>query len=46
VGSFKARDHERSTDYVSGRIFMSYRREETSYAAGWLFDRLSGHFGR
>jgi hypothetical protein len=25
---------------------MSYRREETSYAAGWLFDRLSGHFGR
>jgi WD40 repeat protein len=31
---------------VPGRIFMSYRREETAYSAGWLFDRLVGHFGR
>lgn len=30
---------------VSGRIFVSYRREETAYAAGWLFDRLAEHFG-
>jgi hypothetical protein len=30
---------------VSGRIFLSYRREETAYAAGWLFNRLAGHFG-
>jgi hypothetical protein len=29
-----------------GRIFISYRREETSYPAGWLFDRLADHFGR
>src|SRR3712207_4985638 len=29
----------------SGRIFISYRREETAYPAGWLFDRLIAHFG-
>jgi hypothetical protein len=28
-----------------GRIFISYRREETAYPAGWLFDRLADHFG-
>jgi hypothetical protein len=28
-----------------GRIFISYRREETAYPAGWLFDRLTDHFG-
>ena len=27
-----------------GRIFISYRREETAYPAGWLFDRLAEHF--
>ena len=27
-----------------GRIFISYRREDTAYPAGWLFDRLSEHF--
>jgi hypothetical protein len=27
------------------RIFISYRREETAYAAGWLFDRLADEFG-
>jgi len=30
---------------ASGRIFISYRREETAYPAGWLFDRLSDRFG-
>jgi hypothetical protein len=30
---------------TSGRIFISYRREETAYPAGWLYDRLVGHFG-
>jgi TIR domain len=30
----------------SGRIFISYRREESAYPAGWLFDRLVQHFGR
>ena len=28
-----------------GRIFISYRREETAYPAGWLFDRLGDRFG-
>lgn len=28
-----------------GRIFVNYRREDTAYAAGWLFDRLSDRFG-
>jgi tetratricopeptide (TPR) repeat protein len=27
-------------------VFISYRREETAYAAGWLFDRLVDRFGR
>jgi len=30
---------------TSGRIFVSYRREETAYPAGWLFDRLADRFG-
>ena len=29
-----------------GRIFISYRREETAYPAGWLFDRLADQFGQ
>jgi TIR domain len=28
-----------------GRIFISYRREETAYPAGWLFDRLVDQYG-
>jgi TIR domain-containing protein len=28
-----------------GRIFISYRREETAYPAGWLFAQLAGHYG-
>ena len=28
-----------------GRIFVSYRREDTDFAAAWLFDRLVEHFG-
>ncbi|MFN0283435.1 MAG: toll/interleukin-1 receptor domain-containing protein [Kineosporiaceae bacterium] len=28
-----------------GRIFISYRREDTAYPAGWLFDRLTEHYG-
>jgi hypothetical protein len=27
------------------RIFISYRREETAYPAGWLFDRLEARYG-
>src|SRR5215213_4424199 len=39
---------ERSTSsaMASGRIFMSYRREETAYASGWLYDRLAERYGR
>jgi hypothetical protein len=29
----------------TGRIFISYRREETAYAAGWLYDRLADRYG-
>jgi|SRR5579875_628483 len=29
----------------SGRIFISYRRADAAYPAGWLFDRLAQHFG-
>jgi hypothetical protein len=28
-----------------GRIFISYRREDTAFPAAWLFDRLVAHFG-
>jgi len=34
-----------SSPAVSGRIFISYRREETAYPAGWLYDRLADRFG-
>ena len=26
-------------------IFISYRREDAAYPAGWLFERLASHFG-
>ena len=35
-----------STSGVSARIFISYRREDTAYPAGWLFDRLASRYGR
>ena len=28
----------------AGRVFISYRRDETAYPAGWLYDRLAEHF--
>jgi TIR domain len=28
-----------------GRIFISYRRDETAYPAGWLYDRLADRYG-
>jgi TIR domain-containing protein len=34
------------TPASSGGIFVSYRREDTAYPAGWLFDRLADRFGR
>src|SRR4051794_20347520 len=29
----------------AARIFISYRRQEANYLAGWLHDRLADHFG-
>jgi hypothetical protein len=34
------------SDDPLGRIFISYRRQETAYAAGWLYDRLAGRYGK
>jgi hypothetical protein len=31
---------------VAGRIFISYRRADTANQAGWLAERLAGHYGR
>jgi hypothetical protein len=33
------------SDRASGAIFISYRREDTAYPAGWLFDRLADTYG-
>ena len=30
---------------VQGRIFISYRRDDSAYPAGWLYDRLAERFG-
>src|SRR3954465_8175036 len=30
---------------AASRIFISYRRDDSAYAAGWLFDRLVDEFG-
>jgi fused signal recognition particle receptor len=35
-----------STGNVPGRIFMSYRRDDTDFPAAWLYIRLASHFGR
>ena len=35
-----------SSPAAAGRIFISYRREETAYPAGWLCDRLIEHLGQ
>jgi len=29
----------------TGRVFISYRREETAYPAGWMYDRLADQYG-
>ena len=31
---------------AQGRIFISYRRNDSAYPAGWLFDRLAERFGK
>src|ERR1700727_1273747 len=30
---------------ASGRIFVNYRRGDTAYAAGWLYEPLAERFG-
>ena len=30
---------------LAERIFISYRREDSAYPAGWLYERLAQHFG-
>jgi hypothetical protein len=45
VGKFEASAMPESPAESTGRIFISYRRDETAYPAGWLFDRLAQHFG-
>jgi WD40 repeat protein len=34
-----------ATPLHASRVFVSYRREDAAYPAGWLFDRLVDHFG-
>jgi hypothetical protein len=44
-------DAETPTDLIAGtgapggRVFISYRREDAGYPAGWLFDQLAAHLG-
>jgi len=35
-----------SSRALPDRIFVSYRREDAAYPAGWLFDRLADRFGK
>lgn len=35
----------RASEQSGNRIFISYRREDGAYPAGWLFDRLVDQFG-
>ena len=34
-----------SSSEHNGRIFISYRRQDSAYPAGWLYDRLAERFG-
>jgi hypothetical protein len=34
-----------STSAGRGRIFISYRRDDSAFPAGWLYDRLCAHLG-
>jgi hypothetical protein len=39
-------DSAGSRPVAPGRIFISYRRAESGYPTGWLYERLANHFGR
>jgi ABC-type amino acid transport substrate-binding protein len=34
-----------STPAAPGRIFINYRRDDTDFPAGWLYERLASRFG-
>ena len=34
-----------STSAGPGRVFISYRRDDSGFPAGWLYDRLRAHLG-
>jgi hypothetical protein len=34
-----------STSVGPGRVFISYRRDDSAFPAGWLYDRLCAHLG-
>jgi tetratricopeptide (TPR) repeat protein len=34
-----------STSVGPGRVFISYRRDDSAFPAGWLYDRLCTHLG-
>jgi hypothetical protein len=44
VGRVKVRAMAESAAGSTGRIFISYRRDESAYPAGWLYDRLADHY--
>lgn len=33
------------TEALGSRVFISYRREDSGYPAGWLFDQLTAALG-
>jgi hypothetical protein len=35
-----------ATAETHGRVFISYRRDDTAYPASWLYERLVSHLGR
>jgi hypothetical protein len=41
----RRRNTAESLPPAPGRIFISYRRQETAYPAAWLFDRLAERYG-
>lgn len=45
-GSRAAEHGPTSAPVASSRIFLSYRRGETAYPSGWLYDKLAQHFGK
>lgn len=45
-GSRDGQTASASLPATPGRIFVSYRRDDTAYPSGWLFDKLAQHFGR